>query len=192
MEELISKMSAEITKSEAKIWKPKIDLDYKQGQAKQSKEAATPCVFSIIRDDYTGHCRFKKGLCVLSDIPTVIREHIDKVLEFKKLFLLDDIICVTNGTIEDNEREVREVLSKLQNAEYHASGNIELFKRELTWLSYYINLDGVKPIKDKTDTITKLEAPKNAKESKSFLGSIHHLFKLTNKHSKKTDRKKKY
>ena len=145
MEELSSQMSAEITKSEAKIWKPKIDLDYKQGQAKQSKEAAKPCVFSIIRDDYTGHCRFKKGLYGLSDFPTVIREHIDKVLEFKKIFLLDDIICVTNGTIEDNEREVREVSSKLQNAEYHASDNIELFKRELTWLSYYINLDGVKP-----------------------------------------------
>ena len=38
-----------------------------------------------------------------------------------------------------------------------------LFKKELTWLGYYINQEGVKPIKDKTEAITKLEAPKNVK-----------------------------
>ena len=83
------------------------------------------------------------------------------VLEFKTLVWLDDIICVTNGNTEDHDREVHEVLSKLQNAGYRASEKkTELFKKELTWLGYYINQNGVKPIKDKTEAITKLEAPK--------------------------------
>ena len=111
--DLISKISAEITKSNGDIRMSKIDLDYAYGQPKLSKEAAKPCVISIIGVNFTGHNRFKKGFYVLSDIPTVFQEHIDTVLEFKTPVWLDDIICVTNGSIGDHEREEREVLTKL-------------------------------------------------------------------------------
>ena len=167
----------------------KIDLDYAYGQAKLSKEAAKHCVFSIIGGEFNGHYRFKKGFYGLSDIPTVFQEHIDRVLEFKTPVWFDDIICVTNGSIEEHEKEVREILMKLQNAGYRASEKeTELFKKELTWLGYFINQDGVKPIRDKTKAITKLTAPNKEKELKSFLGSIQHLSKFINNLSKKTDR----
>ena len=99
----------------------KIDLDYAYGQVTLSKEAAKHCVFSIIGGDFTGHYRFKKGFYGLSDIPTVFQEHIDLVLEFKTPVWLDDIICVTNRTIDEHEQEGREVLNKSQNAGYRAS-----------------------------------------------------------------------
>ena len=150
MEELISKKSAEITRSDGEIWMSKIDLDYAYGQAKLTAKAARHCVFSIIGGDFTGHDRFKKGFYGLSDIPTVFQEHIDKVLEFKTPIWLDDIICVTNGTIDDHEQEIREVLTKLQNAGYRASERkTKLFKQEITWLGYHIDQKGVKPIKIK-------------------------------------------
>ena len=83
---------------------------------------------------------------------------------------MDDIICVTNGSIDEHERELREVLNNLQTAGYRASEKItEIFKQDLTWLGCHINQIGVKPIKDKTEAITKLAAPKNAKEL-IFLG----------------------
>ena len=133
MEEPISKIIAKITKSNGEVWMSKIDLDYAYGQAKLSTEASRHCVFSIIGGDFTGHYRFKKGLYGLSDIPTVFQEHMDKVLEFKTPVWLDDIICVTNETIEEHEQELREVLSKLQEAGYRASDRkTELFKKELT------------------------------------------------------------
>ena len=192
MEELISQISAKITQSNSKIWMSKIDLDYAYGQAKLSAEASRHCVFSIIGGNFTGHYRFKKGFYGLSDIPTVFQEHIDKVLEFKTPVWLDDIICVTNGTIEEHDRELREVLTKLQEAGFRASERkTELFKKELTWLGYLINQEGVKPIQDKTEAITKLKAPTNTKELKSFLGSIQHLSTFLNNLSKKTDRMRK-
>ena len=192
MEELISQISAKITQSDGEIWMSKIDLDYAYGQAKLSAEASRHCVFSIIGGDFNGHYRFKKGFYGLADIPTVFQEHIDKVLEFKTPVWLDDIICVTNRTIEEHERELREVLTKLQEAGYRASERkTELFKKELTWLGYLINQNGVKPIQDKADAITKLKAPTNTKELKSFLGSIQHLSKFLNNLSKKTDRMQK-
>ena len=192
MEELISKNSVEITKSDGDIWMSKFDLDYAYGKAKLSKEAAKHCVFSNIEGDFSGHYCFKKAFYGLSDIPTVFQEHIDTMLEFKTPVWLDDIICVTNGSFEDHEREVREVLSKLQTTGYRASEKkTELFKKELTWLGYYIIQNGVKPIKDKTEAITKLEAPKNVKKLKSFLTSIQDLSKFINNLSKTTDRMRK-
>ena len=186
IEELTIKISAKITKGEREIWMTKIDLEYAYGQAKLSKEAAKHSVFSIIGGDFTGHYRFKKGFYGLSDIPTVFQEHIDAVLEFKTPVWLNDNICVTNGSIEDHQKEVLEVLPKLQNAGFRASEKkTELFKKELTWLDYHINQNDVKPIQDKTEAITKLEAPKNVKELKSFLGSIQHLSKFINNLSKK-------
>ena len=120
-EELISKVSAEMTKNHGDILMSKIDLDYAYGQAKLSKEAAKHCVFSITFEYFTGNNRFKKSFYGLSDIPTVFQEHIDTVIEFKSSIWLDDIICVTIGRIEDHEREVGEDLTKLQNAGYRAS-----------------------------------------------------------------------
>ena len=115
----------------------KIDLDYAYGHAKLSKEASKHCVIYIIVVDFTGHFRFKKGFSGLSDIPTVFQEHIDRVLEFKTPVWLDDIICVTNGTAEDYERELGEVLFKLGRVGYRASERkTELFKKELTWHGY--------------------------------------------------------
>ena len=121
MEELISKISAKITKSNGEKWMSKIDLDYAYGQAKLSTEASRHCVFSIIGGDFTGHYLFEKRFYGLSDIPTVFQEHIDKVLEIKAPVWLDDISCVTNGKIEEHEQELREVLSKLQEPGYRAS-----------------------------------------------------------------------
>ena len=68
----------------------------------------------------TKRYRFKKGFYGLSDMPTVCQEHIDKALEFKTSVWLGDIVCVTNGTAEKLERELHEVLSKLEKAGYRA------------------------------------------------------------------------
>ena len=146
----------------------------------------------MIGGDFTGNYRFNKFFYGLSDIPIVFQEHIDKVLEYKTPVWLDDIISVTNGSAEDHERKLREVLSKLEKAGYRTSEKkTELFKGERTWLGFFINHNGVKPIKDKTEAITKLTAPMKVKELKSFLGSIQHLTKFINNLSKKTDRKRK-
>ena len=87
------------------------------------------------------------------------------MLEFKTPIWLDDIICVTNRTIEQHEDGLREVLSKLQDAGNRVSRlqKKELFKRELVWLVYHVNQHGVIPVRDKTEAITKLQALKNAK-----------------------------
>ena len=95
---------------------------------------------------------------------------------------------MTNGSADDHERELREVLSKLEKT---SEKKTEMFKKQLTWLGYHKNQNGVKPIKDKTEALAKLAAPKSVKESKSFLGSIQYQYKFVNYLSKKTVRMRK-
>ena len=134
------------------------------GRQNYAKNTSRHCILSLTGGDFTGQYRFKKGFHGLSDIPTVFYEHIDKVLEFETPVWLDDIIWVTNGTPEYQERELREILFKLQKAGYRASEKkTDLFKKEITWLGYHINQNRVKPMKDKIETITKLEARKRTK-----------------------------
>ena len=103
------KILAKITKSDGEIWMSKIVLDYAYGLAKLFKEASEHYVFSIVGGDFTGHYRFKQGFDGLSDIPTVLQEHVSKLLNFKTPVWIDQ------------ECELREILSKLQNAGFRAN-----------------------------------------------------------------------
>ena len=173
LEELISKISAEITKNNGEIWMSKIDSEYAYGLAKLSKEAAKHCVFSIIGGDCTGYYRFKKDFHGLSDIPTVFQEHVDKVLEFKTPVWLNDIFCVTNGTIDEHEREIREVLNKLQNVGYRASEKkTHFFKQKLTWLGY--------KHKRQDRSNNEIEYPKECQRTQIFLGFDRIFVKFMN------------
>ena len=130
MEELISKILAKITESDGEIWMSKINLDYAYGQAKLSKKASKHCVFSIIAGTFSGHYRSKKGFYGLWDILTLFQEHIDKELEFKTPEWLDEIICVTNETIEQHECESQENISEVQKAGFRASEKEQKYSEE--------------------------------------------------------------
>ena len=191
MQELISKRLAEITKNNGEVWMSKIDSDNAYGQAKLSKEAAKHSVFSIIGGDFTGHYGFKKGFDGLR-----ISQPYSKSISSKCWNLTvwqDNIICVTNGTIDEHEQEVRELLNQLQNAGYRASEKkTELFKQELTWLDYHKSKQSKADRRqDRSNNEIEFFPPKNAKELKSFLVSIQHLSKFINNLSKKTDRMRK-
>ena len=55
------------------------------------------------------------------------------------------------------------------------------------WFGHTISQDGIRPNKEKTDAINKLEPPTNAKALKSFLGAIQYFAKFIPNLSEKTD-----
>ena len=83
MDALISKISAEITRSSGEIWMSKIDLDCAYGQAKLTVEAAKHCVFSIIDRNFTGHYRFKKRFTDCRISPPCSRSTLTKCWNLK-------------------------------------------------------------------------------------------------------------
>ena len=83
--------------------------------------------------------------------------------------------------------QVSSVLEKLEKAGYKASKEKSKFlKDEVSWLGFRITKSGIVPLREKTEAIRKLKAPKNTKEVRSFLGSVQYLLKHIPKLSEKT------
>ena len=177
MEKLISRISHKISEEkEGEIWLTKLDFGYAYGQIKLDDETKDHCIFTITKGEFTGYSRFSKGFYGLADIPTIFQERIDKTLEFKHPAWLDDIVIVTKG-IEKHEAEVKETMKKLENAGYRLHPKkCELFKQEAEWVGHRIDQNGIRPLQDKLEAITKIDIPKNEK-LKSFLGAIQYLSK---------------
>ena len=87
---------------------------------------------------------FQEKLLRAYDLPTVFQEDIDKVLDFKTPVWLDDIISVTNGSVDDHNRDLREVLAKLEKAGYRASERMTKMFKNLARLPH-------KPERSKAD-----------------------------------------
>ena len=189
MEKLISRISRQIADGPAdEIWASKLDLDYAYGQLILSREAQNLCISAVTGGDFTGYYRFLKGFYGLADIPTIFQEKIDQTLESKHPAWLDDIIIITKGPKEKHEKELFEVLTRLENAGYRLSENkSEFFKSEVEWIGHKIDQNGIRPLQDKLMAIKNLKQPNNEKELKSFLGAIQYLSKYTDNLSAQTD-----
>ena len=165
MEELISRISRKKSEQkEGEIWLTKLDFDYAYGQIKLDDETKNLCIFTITGGEFTGYYRFLKRFYGLADIPTIFQERIDKTLEFKHPAWLDDVIIVTKGTIDKHEAEVKETMEKLEKAGYRLHPNkCEFFKQEAKWIGHRIDQNGIRPLQNKLEAITKIEIPKNEK-----------------------------
>ena len=187
MEELISRISRKISEEqEGEIWITKLDFDYAYGQIKSNDTTKNLCIFTVTGEEFTGYYPFLKGFYGLADIPTIFQERIERTLEFKLPAWLDDIIIVTNGTIEKHESETKETMEKLDEAGYRLHlKKCEFFKKEVEWVGHKINQDGIRPLQDKLEAITKRNEKR--KRTKILSGSNTIFVKVYQK-SISTDR----
>ena len=199
MEELISRISRKISEEqEGKKWITKLEFDYAYGQIKLNETTRNLCIFTVTGGEFTGYYRLLKGFYGLADIPTIFQERIERTLEFKHPAWLDDIIIVTKGTIEKHESEVKETMKKLDEAGYRLHPKkCEFFKKEAEWVRHQINQDGIRPLQDKLEAITKINIPKKRKRTKILPGSntisvkIYQKSNSTDRYTQKTTEKTK-
>ena len=117
IEELISRISRRISEGpDGEILATKLDFDYAYGQIKLDENAKNLCIFTVTRGDFIGYYRFLKGFYGLADISTIIQERIDTTLEHKHPAWSDHIMIVTKGNKDKQEAEVRETMTKLEQA----------------------------------------------------------------------------
>ena len=120
----------------------------------------------------------EKGFYGPADIPTIFQEKIDRTLGHETPVWLDDIIVVTRGKKEKHTQKLESVLTKLENEGYKASKKkSKFYLKETVWLGHTIAQDGIRPNKEKTEAINKLNPPTNTKTLKSFLGAIQYFAK---------------
>ena len=130
-----------------------------------------------------GTYRFKTGFYGLTDMPA----------EFQKLWttpslihrtpiaycFLDDILIFSKRLEEEHKEYVLNCLKRLDKENLRINlPKCHFSKLEFDWLGYHISQKGISPFGSKTSAILSLEAPMTLKKLRSFLGSVHYIFKF--------------
>jgi hypothetical protein len=104
-------------------------------------------------------------------------------LEFVRTYL-DDLLCITKGSLRDHLDKLREVFNKLQEAGLRVNADKSKFCAiETEYLGYILTRDGIKPQTNKVQAILALKPPNNVKELRRFLGMVQYYRDLWAKRS---------
>ena len=158
-----------------------LDLKYAYNQLKLDPETAQQCNFNIISGERTGTYRFITGFYGLTDMPAAFQKLMDYTLVGLQntYCFLDDIIVVSRGSKEDHLRLVYKCLKKLDEDNLRINlPKCHFAKTEIEWLGHKFSQSGIAPLELKTAAIASLSAPKNLKQLRSFLDSVHYLGKF--------------
>ena len=95
-------------------------------------------------------------------------------LEFTSTYL-DDVLIISNGTYEDHLDKVRQVLDRLQKANFRARVDKCFFAEDnLEYLGYQITRHGIQPQPKKVEAIQKIKPPSSVRQLRHFLGMVNY------------------
>ena len=88
---------------------------------------------------------------------------------------MDDIL-VWGESVEEHDRHLNKVLSKLQEANLTLNEEkCEFRKKSIKYLGFVVSYDSIEPDKEGVEAILQMPEPKNRTELQSFLGSVNFL-----------------
>ena len=95
-------------------------------------------------------------------------------LEFVQTYL-DDLLCISKGSLEDHLTKVRRVFIRLQDACLTVNAGKSSFCAVGTeYLGYVLSQDGIKPQKMNVQAILALTLPQNIKQLHRILGMVQY------------------
>ena len=84
-----------------------------------------------------------------------------------------------SDTEEEHLTHIEEIFKRLEAADLKMKrSKCDFFKKHIHYLGHLISADGIRPHKDKLDTIHDMPAPYNSKEVKQFLGLVGYYRKF--------------
>ena len=116
----------------------------------------------------------------LAQAPAFFQHLMNKVLDncpFAMTYL-DDII-IFSDTEEEHLAHIEEIFKRLEATDLKMKrSKCDFFKKHIHYLGHLISADGIRPLKDKLDTIRDMPAPRNSKEVKQFLSLVGYYRKF--------------
>ncbi len=87
-----------------------------------------------------------------------------ETLEYVRAYI-DDLLCITRGTLEDHLDTLEEVLKRLHNVGLKVNAAKPFFcTHEIEYLGYMLTRGGIKPQIKKVQAILAIKPPNNVKE----------------------------
>lgn len=146
----------------------KLDIEKAFHQIMLSPQSRPLTTFTTHKGVYR-YTRLPFGLC---NAPELFQKVLEFVLEglCGVMSYLDDVIVFGNDQ-EDHDNNLKHVLRKFDEVGIRLNvGKCDLGKRSLKFLGHEFSSEGVRPSRDKIDTLLKCKAPQNKEELQSFLG----------------------
>ena len=120
------------------------------------------------------YLRLPMGISGSPDIFQAKMMELMATLEFVRAYI-DDLLCITKGTLDDHLAKLELVLSRLQDANLKVNARKSNFCAiETEYLGYILSRDGIKPQPKKVQSILALTPPKNVKDLRRFLGMVQY------------------
>ena len=95
-------------------------------------------------------------------------------LEFIQTYL-DDLLCITEASLDDHLDHLRLVLTRLQEVGLKVNASKSKFCAEETeYLGYILTRTGIKPQPKKVQAILAISKPNSVKDLRSFLGMVQY------------------
>ena len=116
----------------------------------------------------------------LAQAPAYFQHLMNQVLDNCNFAMtyLDDII-IFSETEEEHLAHIEEIFKWLEAADLKMKrSKCDFFKKHIHYLGHLISADGIRPLKDKLDSIRDMPAPRNSKEVKQFLGLVGYYRKF--------------
>ena len=116
----------------------------------------------------------------LAQAPAYFQHLMNQVLDNCSFAMtyLDDII-IFSETEEEHLSHIEEIFRRLEAADLKMKrSKCDFFKKHIHYLGHLISADGIRPLKDKLDTIRDMPALHNSKEVKQFLGLVGYYRKF--------------
>ena len=116
----------------------------------------------------------------LAQVPAYFQHLMNQVLDNCSFAMtyLDDIIILSE-TEEEHLSHIEEIFRRLEAADLKMKrSKCDFFKKHILYLGHLISANGIRPLKDKLDTIHDMPALCNSKEVKQILGLVGYYRKF--------------
>jgi hypothetical protein len=101
-----------------------------------------------------------------------------ETLEYVRAYL-DDLLCISKLSLEDQLEKLEEVLRKLCNAGLKVNAaKLTFCALEIKYLGYVLTKDGIKPQSNKVQAILAIKLPTGVKQLRHFLGMVQYYHDL--------------
>ena len=114
------------------------------------------------------------GIAGSPDIFQARMSELIATLEFVRTYL-DDLLCISKGSLVDHLNKLRRAFIRLQDAGLTVNARKSSFCAvETEYLGYILSRDGIKPQPKKVQAILALTPPQNVKQLRRFLGMVQY------------------
>jgi len=169
----IPKISTVLQELEGFTYATALDLNMGYYTIRLDPDASKICTIILPWGKYS-YQRLPMGVACSPDIFQARMSELMASLEFVRTYL-DDLLCISKGSLEDHLNKLKKVLIRLRDAGLTVNARKSSFCAvETEYLGYVLSRDGIKPQPKKVQAILALAPPQNVKQLRTFLGMVQY------------------